>query len=245
MSAQLADNNHSAPSARFELLWLITAAFLTILLWQLPLGNYILYPFTLLATWFHEMGHGFTAALLGGKFHRLLIFPDGSGLAMHSGVVAFGPLGRALVSAGGPLGPPIAGALFIFAGRRYQLAHYTLFIFGSILIVSALLWVRSGFGLLIISLMGVLILLLAWKAKPWAQGFAIQFLGVQACISTWQQVNYLFTYSVEIDGKQIVSDTGQIAGQLFLPYWFWGVAITLFSLVILAFSLWRAYRSED
>ncbi|MCX7595352.1 MAG: M50 family metallopeptidase, partial [Fischerella sp.] len=64
--------------------WLIVAAIVTIGLWQLPAGNYILYPFSILATWFHEMGHGLMALLLGGNFQQLQIFPDGSGVATYS-----------------------------------------------------------------------------------------------------------------------------------------------------------------
>ena len=37
----------------------------TVALWQVPYGDTLLYPFTLLATWFHEMGHGLASMLLG------------------------------------------------------------------------------------------------------------------------------------------------------------------------------------
>lgn len=61
----------SSPSEkpdRQSVIWLVAAAGLTVLLWRFPWGNYLLYPFTLLATWFHEMGHGLTALLLGESF---------------------------------------------------------------------------------------------------------------------------------------------------------------------------------
>ncbi|WP_414422192.1 M50 family metallopeptidase [Synechococcus sp. W60.1] len=112
----------SPPSGRpnrHSLVWLVVAAGLTVLLWRFPWGNYILYPFTLLATWFHEMGHGLMAGRLGGEFHRLEIYPDGSGLAIHSGELFLGRVGQALVAAAGPMGPPLAGALFILASRRH------------------------------------------------------------------------------------------------------------------------------
>ncbi|PKL76350.1 MAG: peptidase M50, partial [Candidatus Melainabacteria bacterium HGW-Melainabacteria-1] len=41
--------------------WLIVAAMITVMLWQMPFGGLALYPFTILATWFHEMGHGLSA----------------------------------------------------------------------------------------------------------------------------------------------------------------------------------------
>ncbi|HEY6814612.1 MAG TPA: M50 family metallopeptidase, partial [Croceibacterium sp.] len=56
-------------------------ALLCIVLWQTYWGSLLLYPFTILATWFHEMGHGIAAMLVGGQFDRLMIYQDGSGVA--------------------------------------------------------------------------------------------------------------------------------------------------------------------
>ena len=60
---------------------LILAGFIVIALPSLPFGNYLVYPFTILTTWFHEMGHGLTALVMGQDFVRLQIFANGSGLA--------------------------------------------------------------------------------------------------------------------------------------------------------------------
>jgi hypothetical protein len=232
-----------APPAvdRMGLTWLIAAAIATILLWQVPGGDYILYPFTILATWFHEMGHGITALLLGGRFEKLLIYPNGNGVAFHTVSWFLGPIGRALVAAGGPMGPPLAGAALILASRRFKTANLSLLVLGSLLIISTLIWVRSLFGLVAIPLLGLLILGIALKAPRWVQGFVIQFLGVQACVSTFHQVDYLFSRSA---GPGLLSDSGQIAQQLLLPYWFWGGLMAIASLVILVQSLRLAYRSR-
>jgi hypothetical protein len=45
-------------TARTRALGLALAAATTVVLWQFAAGRYLLYPFTILATWFHEMGHG-------------------------------------------------------------------------------------------------------------------------------------------------------------------------------------------
>lgn len=230
------------PVEKMGLSWLIIAAIATVVLWQIPWGNYILYPFSILATWFHEMGHGLTAILLGGNFHKLLIYPNGNGIAQHSGSLFLGPIGRALVAAGGLMGPPIAGAAFIVASRRFKTAHYSLMFLGGILLLSVLLWVRSSFGLVAISLLGITILAIALKTPNWLQGFVIQLLGVQACINTFHQLDYMFTRSATIGGRQMLSDTGQIAKQLLLPYWFWGGLIAAASLILLVQSLRMAYR---
>ncbi len=241
--ADLTPRNPSTTSPKqFGIGFLIAAAIVTVILWQVPWGNYILYPFSILATWFHEMGHGLTALILGGDFNRLEIFANGSGLAYHTGPVAFGRLGLALVAAGGPMGPPLAGAGLVLASRSYRATHIGLLGLGSLLLLSTLIWVRSGFGLLVIPLFGVAVLLIALKSPPSVQGFAIQFLGVQACISTYHQVNYLFSAGAVIGGQQLLSDTSQIQQQLWLPYWFWGGAIAIFSGLLLVASLWTAYQ---
>lgn len=232
-----------APTAvdRMGLTWLIAAAIATIVLWQVPGGDYILYPFTILATWFHEMSHGLMAMLLGGRFYKLEIFGNGSGVATNAISLALGPIAPALVAAAGPMGPPIAGAALILASRSFKAATLSLKILGGFLLVSTLIWVRSLFGIVAIPLLGLIILAIGFKAPRWMQGFAIQFLGVQACISTYHQLDYLFSYSA---GPLGISDTAQIQQQLLLPYWFWGGLMAVASLVILVQSLRIAYRSR-
>jgi hypothetical protein len=232
-----------APPAvdRMGLTWLIAAAIATIILWQVPAGNYILYPFTILATWFHEMGHGLMAMLLGGQFRKLEIFGNGSGVASYAMSLSLAPIGPALVAAAGPMGPPIAGAALILASRSFKAANLSLKILGGFLLVSTIIWVRSLFGIVAIPLLGLIILGIALKAPRWVQGFTVQFLGVQACVSTYHQLDYLFSYSA---GPLGLSDTAQIQQRLLLPYWFWGGLMAVASLVILVQSLRIAYRSR-
>ncbi|MEO1427565.1 MAG: M50 family metallopeptidase [Cyanobacteria bacterium J06633_8] len=226
---------------RIGIWWLIGAAVATIVLWQVPYGDYVLYPFSILATWFHEMGHGLAAIFLGGDFRQLEIFPNGSGVATYTyrGRLFLGPIGRALIAAAGLLGPPIAGAILILASRSFKTASISLKILGGFLLFSVLIWVRSLFGIVAIILLGLIILGIGFKANRWFQGFSIQFLGVQACISTYHQLDYLFTRTA---GPLGLSDTGQIQEQLILPYWFWGALIAVASLLILVQSLRIAYK---
>ncbi|MDH6058904.1 M50 family metallopeptidase [Chrysosporum bergii ANA360D] len=232
-----------APPAveRMGLTWLMVAAMTTIVLWQVPGGDYILYPFSILATWFHEIGHGLMALVLGGEFHQLKIFSNGSGVASYGISRSLWPIGPALVAAAGPMGPPIAGAGLILASRSFSAASWSLKILGGFLLLSTLLWVRSWFGLLAIPLLGLIILGVSLKAPQWMQGFAIQLLGVQACVSVYHQLNYLFSYSA---GSLGLSDTAQMQKYLILPYWFWGGLMSLASLAILWKSLHIAYRSQ-
>ncbi len=110
---------------------------------------------------------------------------------------------------------------------------------GGFLLLSTLVWVRSWFGFIAIPLLGLLILGIALKTPTWVQGFTVQFLGVQACVSTYHQLDYLFSDNA---GRLGISDTAQMQRYLFLPYWFWGGLMAIASLVILVQSLRIAYR---
>ena len=63
----------------------------------------------LFSTLTHELGHGLMAVLVGGDFDKLVINWDGSGLTSWSG--RSGRVARALVAAGGLVGPACAASV--------------------------------------------------------------------------------------------------------------------------------------
>jgi hypothetical protein len=115
---------------------LLGIAIASIMLWQTMIGSFLLYPFTILATWFHEMGHGVAAMLTGARFERLLIFADGSGVAQSRLPAGGARLTGAIIAASGPLGPAIAGSLLIIASRTATTTRTALAVLGAALIVS-------------------------------------------------------------------------------------------------------------
>lgn len=237
MSRLLADYDHKR-----RIRVLVGIAIVSIIAWQTEIGSLILYPFTILATWFHEMGHGLAAMLTGSHFERLEIFADGSGVAVSLRPADGWGLTDAFISASGPLGPAIAGALLIIASRTREATRIALALMGAALLITTLIWVRSLTGWLVLPALGVAILALALRGTDDQQGFGIQFLGVQACISVWQQFDYLFSSGGSVGGAQQRSDTGAIADALLLPYWFWGAAISLGILAMLWGSFAVAFR---
>jgi Peptidase M50B-like len=221
---------------------LLGIALASIMAWQTTLGGLLLYPFTILATWFHEMGHGLAAMVTGRGFERLLIFADGSGVAESMRPADGYRLTDALVAASGPLGPAIAGALLIVASRSPAATRYALAVLGVALVASTAIWVRSPTGWLVLPALGMAIVGLALRGSvPWRR-FAIQLLGVQAAISAWQQFDYLFSPGGNVGGELHRSDTGAIADVLLLPYWFWGAAISAAILALLWWSFRLAFR---
>lgn len=237
MSSSLADQDH-----RQRIALLAGIALASILLWQTALGSLLLYPFTILATWFHEMGHGIAAMLTGRGFERLLIYADGSGFAQSLRPADGYGITDALVAASGPLGPAIAGALLIVSSRSPTATRNALAVLGAALILSTLIWVRSLTGWLVLPALGIAIGLLALRGSQRLQSFVIQLLGVQACISVWQQFDYLFSPGGSVGGQLQRSDTGAIADVLLLPFWFWGAAISAAILALLWWSFTLAFR---
>lgn len=223
--------------------WLLMViAVASVILWQTTIGSLLLYPFTILATWFHEMGHGIAAMLTGSRFDRLLIFSDGSGVALSLRPADQPRLTNALIAASGPLGPAIAGSLLIIASRTDRATRASLTVLGVALIISTAIWVRTLTGWLVLPALGIAILALARHGAVSQQRLGIQLLGVQACISVWKQLGYLFSSGGRVSGQLHRSDTGAIADVLLLPYWFWGAAISAAIVALLWWSFNVAFR---
>ena len=228
------------PFRRIAVLAAIAAG--SVLLWQTSWGSLALYPFTILATWFHEMGHGLAAVMLGDSFERLVIYADGSGFALSMRSADSSRLSDALVSAAGPIGPPIAGALLLMASRNRNATRVILAGLAAALVLSTLVWVRSLVGWIVLPAIAIGLLVVVLRGSLKVQAFVIQLLGVQACISTYRSTDYLFSPGGSVGGRLERSDTAAIADALLLPYWFWGAAISAVILVLLAASLWFALR---
>lgn len=214
----------------------------SLMIWQAPFGALLLYPFTILSTWFHEMGHGLSAILMGERFDSLVIYPDGSGVAMSLVSPDRTALQDAIIAAGGPIGPALAGAALIASSRTLKGTRIALAVLGAALLLTTAIWVRSVTGWLVLPIAGIAILAIARNANADQQRFAIQLLGVQAVISVWAQSGYLFTQGGMLGGMPQISDTGAISAALGLSYWFWAIVLSAINIAILWWSLRYAFR---
>lgn len=224
---------------------LFLAGMVVVFLPQLPFGNYLIYPFTILTTWFHEMGHGLTGLALGHSFERLVILPSGSGFAQTSYIGEPSPVTLALVSAGGPLGPSIVGSILILASGRAKYWRPALYALAALIGLSTLLWVRNTIGLITLPFIGMAITVIAMKASAGLSRFTLQFLGILAAMSMFQSWDYLFMERAVIGGRPMLSDTGAMEQVLLLPHWFWAVAIIALSGLMIGFSLKHALAKSS
>ncbi len=214
------------------------AAAVSLILPRIPYGRNVLYPFSLLGTWAHEMGHGLVAIMVGGSFERLVLFQNLGGTAYSSGV---GTLGRAVVAAGGLLGPALAGGLIIVLGSRETTARWVLAGLTVALALSLVLFVRNTFGWVALALIAAALGGLAFYGPEVLRVFVAQLIGIQFCVVSVTTLDYMFTKNFVRDGQVIDSDTQQIAEVLLLPYWFWGALIAAMSFAIMASSFYVAW----
>jgi len=137
---------------------LILAAIIFFLLSQFYFGRYIQWPFVIITTFVHEMGHGFGAIFTGGSLIKIEVFQNAGGLATTRSLPGWR---MAVVAASGLLAPPIVGALFIIAGKSQKASSIAFLLFSLFILSCCALWVRSVFGLLILLPAGVLFLLIS------------------------------------------------------------------------------------
>ncbi len=217
---------------------LLASVGLTALLYVVPYGRVVAYPLMLLSTLAHEMGHGIAAILVGGSFLRFEMWADGSGMATWGGQV--GAVGRAVVAAGGLVGPAAAAALGFAVGRTVRGARGALTVLAVILAVALVLVVRNLFGLIFVSVVLAGCFLAARKASGEIAQLVLIFLAVQLALSVFSRGDYLFTPVAETAAGNLPSDVGQIAQALFLPYWFWGLVCGALSVAVLLYGI-KAY----
>ncbi|MEM9558035.1 MAG: M50 family metallopeptidase [Acidobacteriota bacterium] len=206
-----------------------------------PDAGFLAYPLLLLSSLAHELGHGVAALLVGGRFHRLLLWADGSGIAELS-IVQSGPR-LAFVAAGGLVGPALVAAAAFAAGRSTRGARGALGVAALVLGIALLLVVRTPFGIVFVSLLCIA-LLAAWRwASPDLAQLLVVFLGVELTLSVFARADYLFTPVARTAQGTMPSDVAQISAALAGPYWFWGALCAAFSLAVLALGLRSYLRS--
>lgn len=223
---------------------LVLAGLVVVMLPSLPFGAFLIYPFAILTTWFHEMGHGLTALATGQQFEQLMIFASGSGVAQSQVAGDASRFTLAAIAAGGPLAPSLMGALLILASAHSKLWRPVLWLSAAAIMLSVAIWVRSPVGYAMLPLVAAMIALVAWRGSPGFARFALQFLGVLGAMSMLRDWRYLFTESAVIEGRAILSDTGQISAVLGLPHWFWAGVILLVSAVLVGAALKYALAEE-
>jgi hypothetical protein len=218
---------------------LLISAVVTLGLYVVPHGEVIARPLMYLSTLVHELGHGMAALLVGGRFERLQMYADGSGVALTAASTTWQ---HALTIAGGLVGPAVAAALGFAVARRASWARWGLGAIGLLLVWAMVFKVRTGFGLAVAGVLASTALVVAWRARAdWAQ-LVLGFLSVQLALSVFSRGDYLFTDKAMTGAGVGLSDSAALGQLLGGPYWLWGGVCAAFSLVALAVGAWLMLR---
>jgi hypothetical protein len=217
------------------------------LLWNLPFGEYVMFPFKLFATWLHELSHGLAMILTGAGLDHVLIYRDTSGLAYADSTV--GGFASALIAAAGYMGTPLWGAALLVLSPTAQTARRALLVLGALLLVSAVTvvevapsgddfgpWASGGMGAACVACA------LALPAK-WRVATA-HFIAAQSCINALLDIRVLFRPSQVVDGFVVpgASDAQNMARATFgttahWAVWTWAGIWLAWSLVVLFVAL--------
>lgn len=225
--------------------FLLGSVVVTLLFYYVPYGMLLGLPLLWLSTFVHELGHGLTAAALGGHFDSFVMHADGSGATSWSASGFFGPVRRALVAAGGLVGPAVVAAIGFVVARKPKAAQVTLLVGVFALTAIAVLVVRNGLGWAFTAALALALGILATRKNPVVAQLGLVFLSTQLAMAVFSRGDYLFTeYAQTADGR-MPSDVAQMADALLLPYWVWGGLCGLFSVAVLGVGLWIFFRGFD
>jgi hypothetical protein len=231
---------------RIELRTMAVALLASLLLWNLPQGGLLLYPFKLLATWLHELSHGLAMLITGTGFDRVVIYRDTSGLAYaRSGA---GPFAAAIIAAAGYMGTPLWGALLLVVTPTARSARIALLVLGALLGLSALTVVATPagdtFGPWAIGAIGGAFAVVAIVVPGRWRVAVAHFVAAQSCVNALLDIRVLMRPAQVVNGQETgaFSDAHTMAAATFgttelWAVWFWAIAWLLWSLVVLYVAL--------
>ena len=226
---------------RAELPTLAVALLASLVLWNLPFGGLVLYPFKLLATWLHELSHGLAMTLTGVGFDDVMIYRDTSGLAHASG--SGGGFASAVIAAAGYMGTALWGALLLVVTPTAKAARRALIVLAALLGASALFAVGNAFGAWAIGAIAVAFALAAVVVPSRARLFVAHFVAAQACVDALLDIRVLLRPQQVVDGHIAgASDATNMALATFgtrdsWAIWLWAMVWLVWALIVLFIAL--------
>lgn len=216
-----------------ELAGMVVLGLLLLLLWQVPMLGWLVYPFRLFGTFVHELSHGLAALATGGQFVRFSVHTDLSGLAWSAGGI------RWIVASAGYVGSAVFGGFLVLLAARGTPARWILFGLGGLLCALCLLYVRNLFGILTGLSLGVLLIVAGLYLRGVLADVLVMVLALQALLDGF---NSLFNVWRLSGASDVHTDAHTMAGLSGLPAGLWVALWMGFSLMVLAFVMRLAYR---
>lgn len=225
-----------------QTLTLIGLAGLTsLILVVVPIIGLLDYPFRLMITLVHELGHGLAAILTGGSFLFFEVFPNGGGLAHTSGGLRF------VVIPAGYLGAALFGAILILLGRSHRWSRVALGVIGGAMVFLSLrygipsLWNASLVGGTLATITGLLFgTLLVWvaiKASPGWIVFFLHLIAIQAVLMSFSDLMALVGLSSHFFTPS-GNDAQSMTDLTLIPAFFWAQLWAIIALALIGGAIW-------
>ncbi len=212
--------------------------------WLYPLN----YPFRLLLTLVHELGHGLAALLTGGDFIRFVIRSDGSGLAYTVGGWRF------VVIPAGYLGVALFGTGLILLGRSHRWSRTAMAVIGGAMILLSIRYgVPSIFTSHIFSgilttvsgvIFGSLFLWVAVKAAPGWIIFLLHLVAIQAGLTAFNDIATVIGLSTRFFHAP-ANDAQSMAKLTSIPAIVWALLWAIMALLLLGGAIWATWLAPD
>jgi hypothetical protein len=230
-------NMSSREEAKNAFSLLVICSALTLVLWFVPLGWVLTYPFRMFVTLIHEGGHAAAALISLGSVHRIYLDWHGNGMTETSGGIGL------LISSAGYLGATIYGAVLLLLLRRADRARPLAIATAALLLLETVvlgsnivMWV-AGLGV------GLMLLLVGWMAPRRVIHFFMSFLAIQALLNALYDLRALLYLSVFDSNRLTDARNMAVATGNLLPAAFWAIAWGALAVGILAFTLVIYYKS--
>jgi hypothetical protein len=202
------------------------------------------YPFRLLITIVHELGHGLVALLTGGAFQRFVVFPNGEGVAYTVGGW------RVLVIPAGYLGSALFGAGLIYLGRSVRWSRAAMAVLGAAVLllslrygvpsIATLQW-SSGIITVVAGVaIGAGFLWVARKATTTWVLFLTNLVAIQAGLTAFSALFALIDLSSRLAGAP-PNDARAMSELTLVPALVWAVLWAVVALALLGAAIWRVW----
>jgi hypothetical protein len=228
-------NQHVSPHT---LLILAGAAFVvSLILRQLPVLGWLVYPFQLFVTLIHELSHGLAAVLTGGRFLEFTIAPNTSGLATTAGGW------RWLVIPAGYLGAALFGGLLLVLIHRSPgtLARRILAIgLGLFFALVTMLFARNLMAITVGGTASLVLLALGLLGSPLLLIFGLDLLAIQSIFNAVDSL--LGLTRLNAGPFRLPNDAQAMADLTHVPAILWAILWSLAAAGILVGSLYLSLR---
>ncbi len=238
---------HDLPTR--DTLFLVALAGLTALIMAfVPFIDLLNYPFRLLITIIHELGHGVAALITGGRFLSFEVSPNGNGLAFTSGGL------RYVIIPAGYLSVAIFTALLIMIGRSHRWSRRAMAAIGGMILMLTLFYARPsgreleqlfrGLSALVMGLaFGSMFLWVALKATARWLIYLLHLVAIKAGLTTFSDLFYVINLSRLTNSPHNDATSMELATGI--DALFWSLVWIVLAFVIISGAIWATWYPRE